>query len=180
MARWLSIAICCGAVIGCRAKSIQLEGLPCAEGQKCLEGYVCHPLNNVCVRPAQINCDNNACAAIATGDACSQVGSFVPCDDNGSVRTCLGTAGWTACANCPGDRDHDLVADCVDNCEDVANPDQTNTDGDEFGDACDPEPASGPNFDGRLGWSGGGIMTDSATGYAVQGRMNWHVGKAQP
>ena len=40
----------------------------------------------------------------------------------------------------PGDRDGDGVADNVDNCPDVYNPDQANADGDSFGDACDPCP----------------------------------------
>ena len=35
------------------------------------------------------------------------------------------------------DKDGDGVSDCVDNCLDVSNPSQTNTDGDNFGDACD-------------------------------------------
>jgi hypothetical protein len=37
------------------------------------------------------------------------------------------------------DQDADGVADSVDNCVSVANPDQTNTDGDAQGDACDPD-----------------------------------------
>jgi hypothetical protein len=37
----------------------------------------------------------------------------------------------------PGDRDGDGVPDDVDNCPDVANPDQANEDGDDRGDACD-------------------------------------------
>lgn len=36
-----------------------------------------------------------------------------------------------------GDRDHDGVADNIDNCPDLANPGQENEDGDAFGDACD-------------------------------------------
>jgi hypothetical protein len=38
------------------------------------------------------------------------------------------------------DGDDDGVADTVDNCPAVANPDQRNEDGDRFGDACDPCP----------------------------------------
>ena len=38
------------------------------------------------------------------------------------------------------DKDHDGIPDMMDNCPDVANPDQANEDGDKFGDACDPCP----------------------------------------
>jgi hypothetical protein len=39
-----------------------------------------------------------------------------------------------------GDRDGDGVADGSDNCPDVSNADQLDTDGDTIGDACDPSP----------------------------------------
>lgn len=50
----------------------------------------------------------------------------------------------------PGDRDRDGVADWMDNCPDVANPDQHDEDGDQIGDACDlcphlPSRVSGVN-----------------------------------
>jgi hypothetical protein len=38
------------------------------------------------------------------------------------------------------DKDNDGVPDMMDNCPDVANPDQANEDGDKFGDLCDPCP----------------------------------------
>jgi hypothetical protein len=44
-------------------------------------------------------------------------------------------------AACPGpDEDGDCVADLVDNCPGLFNPDQTDTDGDGVGDLCDPAP----------------------------------------
>ena len=42
------------------------------------------------------------------------------------------------------DRDRDLLFDEVDNCPGVPNPAQTNSDGDDFGDDCDPTPIPEP------------------------------------
>jgi len=44
---------------------------------------------------------------------------------------------WTSMSEM--DTDEDGVPDIMDNCPDVYNPDQTNTDGDEWGDACDDD-----------------------------------------
>jgi hypothetical protein len=38
------------------------------------------------------------------------------------------------------DEDNDTIADACDNCQFIANTDQTNTDADQLGDACDPAP----------------------------------------
>jgi predicted outer membrane repeat protein len=48
-----------------------------------------------------------------------------------------------------GDPDGDLIAGCIDNCPNAANPAQANGDGDTFGDACDncPQLASANNGD---------------------------------
>jgi hypothetical protein len=42
------------------------------------------------------------------------------------------------------DQDFDGVQDCEDNCPEAYNPDQRNTDGDAFGDACDPDQGGVP------------------------------------
>ena len=49
----------------------------------------------------------------------------------------------------PSDGDGDGFFDNADNCRILANPEQANMDGDEFGDACDPD----PDGDGVLGLS---------------------------
>jgi hypothetical protein len=46
------------------------------------------------------------------------------------------------------DGDNDGVPDAIDNCPTVHNPDQANTDGDNFGDACDPTPNGDTDNDG--------------------------------
>jgi hypothetical protein len=81
------------------------------------------------VRPmdgsAQGDIDNDM-----TGDACD----VCPLDAN--TTTCTSVD--------PNDRDHDGVANTTDNCPDVANPQQSDGDGDMKGDACDPCPSQ-PN-----------------------------------
>ena len=65
--------------------------------------------------------------------------------DNGNTIVGYGTnpsgqtEGWIA-SICNTDTDSDGVLDCVDNCPAVYNPNQSNLDGDSFGDACDPCP----------------------------------------
>lgn len=48
----------------------------------------------------------------------------------------------------PGDFDFDSIPDNVDDCPGVFNPDQTDTDGDNIGDACDPTPIRDTDGDG--------------------------------
>jgi hypothetical protein len=54
------------------------------------------------------------------------------------AETCTGSS--AACPTDTGlpDTDTDTVCDAIDNCDTIANPAQTNGDGDQFGDACDP------------------------------------------
>lgn len=53
--------------------------------------------------------------------------------DNGETETC------TITNNDVGDIDGDGVGDETDNCSEVSNPDQLNTDNDSMGDVCDPD-----------------------------------------
>lgn len=52
-----------------------------------------------------------------------------------------GAADVVVAASCEGDRDCDTILDATDNCPDIPNQDQTDSDGDHIGDACD-EPSS--------------------------------------
>jgi hypothetical protein len=51
----------------------------------------------------------------------------------------FGLARYLIGSDAGGDSDGDGIDDDVDNCPDVANPDQVDSDGDGMGDACDPD-----------------------------------------
>jgi len=101
------------------------------------------PCNELSACPVGQACVAGVCGGLAVGvDAAVEVDAAPASDGpSGSIV----------------DRDGDGVADAVDNCPDVANPDQGNEDGDKFGDACDPCPIeasdtpSDPDGDGVAG-----------------------------
>ena len=74
---------------------------------------------------------------------------------NTSRETCELTA------NVPGDRDLDGILDPDDNCPDIYNPDQADTDEDTIGDLCDPD-FSGIIATGSGGCSGGAPLAPLA------------------
>ena len=62
------------------------------------------------------------------------------CGCDGRVYSNPCHAAWEGVNSHLSDIDNDGVLDCLDNCLSVANTDQMDTDGDEFGDACDACP----------------------------------------
>ncbi|MFO0611902.1 MAG: thrombospondin type 3 repeat-containing protein [Polyangiaceae bacterium] len=91
-------------------------------------------------------CDTkeDACANQADDDGDGKI----DCDDENCASA-------PACADPTGDVDGDVVANDKDNCPNVSNPDQADTDGDGVGDACDKNP-SGPPMPSPSGEGGAG------------------------
>ncbi|MCB9855559.1 MAG: thrombospondin type 3 repeat-containing protein [Phycisphaerales bacterium] len=56
------------------------------------------------------------------------------------------------------DTDGDGIADCIDNCRDTANPDQSDQNGNGIGDVCDSGGGTGSPIPGGGGTGGGGMM----------------------
>jgi cysteine-rich repeat protein len=97
----------------------------------------------------------NSCILAACGDgimrtdlAAGEAG-FEACDDGNRISNdgCSSTCGLESA---DADRDADGIPDLTDNCPDIPNPDQADTDGDGTGDVCDPDPTQ-RNFRLRAG-----------------------------
>ena len=130
------------------------DGTPCDDGQVCTENdqyidcecvgtFVDTDLDGVC--DAEDNCpdnwNNNQDDSDQDGignvcdDECDAIG--LPCDDG---DPCTINDALNANCNCKGellDTDEDGICDLEDNCPDVYNPDQLDSDFDGLGDACD-------------------------------------------
>jgi sugar lactone lactonase YvrE len=84
--------------------------------------------------PAAANANQANADGDGAGDACDGC-------PNDAAKTAPGVCG---CGTADADGDGDGVADCQDNCPQVANADQANADGDAMGDACDAGDPGGP------------------------------------
>ncbi len=62
------------------------------------------------------------------------------------------------------DTDNDDMVNASDNCPNVANPAQTDTDGNGIGDACEPVPATSPSGAGSSGGCGCIVLNTQANG----------------
>jgi hypothetical protein len=83
------------------------------------------------------------------GDYQLRVAATNPSGDTGALQFPVHVSAGAAAGCLAADADGDGIPDLVDNCPNVANPDQKDTDGDGIGDACDGAPGSlsagGPN-----------------------------------
>jgi hypothetical protein len=77
------------------------------------------------------------------------------------TEECTPGGGGDPCDDLGGDADGDGICDDEDNCPDVANADQTDSDGDGIGDACDTEgPPGDPSCSDGLDNDGDGLIDD--------------------
>jgi hypothetical protein len=89
----------------CQQRTYGLDNLPCDSSGACVDGYVCNPTLNICVRPLSVSCvtHGDLCpSTIEEGSPCAVVGSFLPCVDGatscaGGCRTCQGDLTFSAC-----------------------------------------------------------------------------------
>ncbi|MCB9650133.1 MAG: hypothetical protein H6730_26625 [Deltaproteobacteria bacterium] len=134
------------------------DGDGCNASCQVESGWSCVGEPSMCTEdPAPAACGDGI---VTAGEACDDGGTR---DGDGCSATCLIEAGFecrgqpSICfpANRPGDRDSDGWEDNVDNCPDVVNADQTDSDADGIGDACDPDSDGDGLVDGTSVAGGG-------------------------
>jgi hypothetical protein len=87
--------------------------------------------------------------------------------DGSGADGCDGSNNWLKITTEIPDTDGDGALDDVDNCQNVANPDQANADGDAFGDVCDNCPGAANNDQADRNSNGEGDACDDPDGDGV-------------
>lgn len=139
-------------------------GAACEEDSDCGDGKTC--LDGFCTQ----SCTESSCP---DGSLCSGASGTLQCVASCALEECLnpglscvtGFAGGEPQRLCLPDSDDDGASDYQDNCPETANPFQHDSDGDQIGDACDPEPGCfAGTADGRSSIAAG---TLGRTGFSV-------------
>ncbi len=137
-----ALAGSCDAGTGACVRPPKADGLGCSDGDACTLGDVCQA--GECEATGTVTCPppgpcQLAGACDASDGQCTYANkpNGTTCDD-GDVCSTASACQSGVCAKASGDSDadDDEVCDGVDNCPDVYNPSQTDSDGDGTGDAC--------------------------------------------
>lgn len=128
------VALLC--LVGCDSVTTDLDRKPC-DGDVCLIGYICNPVQNICVEELELGCsdDGGVCPDLTgTGAACPGEDLVLPCtnaagDCSLGCRVCGADLRWTECVDpaCgkPCDRS---TPDCVEGacvCNESSCPEET-------------------------------------------------------
>ncbi len=130
VARLLMRMSLAATLVGCDQVTVDYANRPCGSGGKCIAGYICNPISNICDRITE-RCDQDTDGDSTADciDGCIDVdgdGFGLP---GGSGNTCTAAdcsdSAPTCHSDCTSDLDNDSVIDCLDVCVDI--------DGDGYG-----------------------------------------------